>query len=164
MPLPRLRDFPAIALYGFVGFALYNIALNAGEMTISAGMASFIISSEIGIIALLSWLFYGDRLGRAGWLGVLSCIVGVGIIFFSTGSNFQLSSGVLLVFVATLAISIYSVQKPLLQKYNAIQFTTCAIWSGTIFLFFFTPNAIFSVIDKPIYPTLGSPIWVCFQE
>lgn len=56
MPLPRLRDCPLIALSGFIGFTLYNVMLNAGEVTISAGAASFIISSEVGIIAVLSRL------------------------------------------------------------------------------------------------------------
>lgn len=109
MPLPRLWDCPLIALSGFIGFTLYNVMLNAGEVTISAGAASFIISSEVAIIAVLARLFYGERLGKLGWLGVLLCIIGVGIITFSTSDGFQLSLGALLVFTATLAISIYSV-------------------------------------------------------
>lgn len=154
MPLPRSRDLPLIALCGFIGFALYNIMLNAGEVSVSAGAASFIISSEIGIIALLAWLFFGERLGKLGWIGVALCIAGVGIISFATGSGFQLSSGVLLVFVATLSISVYSViQKPLLQRYNAIQFTTYAIWAGTFCLFFFAPKAITAIVNAPIVPT-----------
>ncbi len=49
-------------------------------------------------------------------------------------------------FVATLSISIYSVmQKPLLRRYSAIEFTTYAILAGTFFLFFFAPKALFSI-------------------
>ena len=130
--------------------------LNAGEMTISAGTASFIISSEIGIIALLAWIFLGESLGKIGWIGVISCILGVGIIAFAKDSGFQSSSGALLVFMATLSISIYSViQKPLLRRYSAIQFTTYAIWTGTLFLFFFAPKSIFSVPHAPIGSTLA---------
>lgn len=66
LPLPRLRDLPPIALCGFIGLTIYNFALNAGEMTVSAGTASFIISSEIGIIALLARVFYAERLGKLG--------------------------------------------------------------------------------------------------
>ncbi|SRR5579883_1128020 len=55
MPMPRLQDFPLIALCGFTGFTLYNVMLNTGEMTVSAGVASFIISSQVAIIALLAW-------------------------------------------------------------------------------------------------------------
>ncbi|MCU0533789.1 MAG: DMT family transporter [Hydrococcus sp. Prado102] len=154
--LPSLQDLPLIALCGLIGFTLYNVMLNAGQVTVSAGIASFIISSEVGIIALLAWLFFGERLGKLGWIGVVSCIAGVGIIAFGTGGTFQLSLGVLRVFVATLSISIYSIiQKPLLARYSAIHFTTYAIWSGTLFLFFLAPEAVSSAIHAPIAPTLA---------
>lgn len=144
--LPRSRDFPAIALLGFIGFTIYNIMLNAGEMTVTAGVASFIISSEIGIISLLARLFYNEQLHLKGWLGVLLCIIGVGVIALSKDGTLQFSSGTLLIFLATLSISIYSVmQKPLLQRYSALEFTTYAILAGTFFLFFFAPKAIFSI-------------------
>ncbi|MGH2413487.1 MAG: DMT family transporter, partial [Brasilonema sp.] len=121
MPMPRLRDLPLIAVSGFIGFTLYNVMLNAGEMTLKAGTASFIISSEVGIIALLARLFFGEHLGSRGWIGVVVCIMGVGIISFGTDGRFQLSLGVFQVFIATLSISIYSVmQKPLLNRYSAI--------------------------------------------
>ncbi len=146
MPLPRSRDIPAIAFLGFIGFTIYNIALNAGEMTVTAGIASFIISAEIGIIALLACLFYQEQLHLKGWLGVLLCIVGVGIIALSKDGTLQLSFGTLLVFLATISISIYTVmQKPLLNRYSAVEFTTYAVLAGTFFLFFFAPQAIFSI-------------------
>lgn len=146
MPLPRSKDIPAIAFLGLMGFTVYNIALNAGQITVSPGTASFIISSEIGIISLLAYLFYQEKIQIKGWLGILLCIVGVGIIALSKNGTLQFSSGSLLVFVATLSISIYSVmQKPLLSRYSAIEFTTYAILAGTFFLFFFAPKAIFSI-------------------
>ncbi|KAB8318958.1 DMT family transporter [Tolypothrix campylonemoides VB511288] len=157
MPMPRLRDLPLISLCGFIGFALYNFMLNAGQVTVPAGVASFIISSEVGVIALLAWLIFGERLGKVGWIGVALSIAGIGIISLSgIGGGFQLSVGVLLIFIATLSISLYSVlQKPLLQRYTAIQFTTYAIWAGTIFLFFLAPRAVLSIPHAPIVPTLA---------
>jgi drug/metabolite transporter (DMT)-like permease len=147
MPLPRLRDVPLISLCGFVGFALYNFMLNAGQVTVPAGVASFIISAEVGVIAVL---------GLLGWIGVALCITGVGVISLGPSGGLQLSAGVLLVFMATLSISLYSVlQKPLLRRYTAIQFTTYAIWAGTICLFFFAPQATLSIAHAPIAPTLS---------
>lgn len=156
MSLPRSRDILALAFLGFTGFTVYNIMLNAGEMTVSAGTASFIISAEIGIISLLACLFYGEQLQIKGWLGVFLCIVGVGIIAFSKDGTLQFSTGTLLVFIATLSISIYSVmQKPLLSRYSAIEFTTYAVLAGTFFLFFFAPKAIFSVPSASIDANLA---------
>lgn len=156
MPAPRLRDLPLISSCGFIGFTLYNIMLNAGQVTVPAGVASFIISAQVGVIALLAQLFFRERLGTIGWVGVALCISGIGVISLSGTGGFQLSTGVLLVFVATLSISLYSVlQKPLLQRYTAIQFTTYVIWTGTLFLFLLAPRAVLSVAQAPIAPTLA---------
>ena len=156
VPIPRLRDLPLIAVCGFIGFTLYNFMLNAGQVTVSAGMASFIISSEVGIIALLARLFFGEHLGKSAWIGVVLCVIGVGIISLGTDGKFQLSTGVIQVFIATLSISIYSVmQKPLLRRYKPIQFTTYAIWAGTLFLFFLAPQAVFSIQNASIGSTLS---------
>src|SRR5215472_10533032 len=45
MPLPRGRDMLGLLLSGIVGIAVYNIALNYGELTVSAGIASFLINT-----------------------------------------------------------------------------------------------------------------------
>lgn len=156
MPLPQRQDWPMISLCGLTGFTLYNVFLNAGELTISAGMASFIISSEIGIIALLARLFYHEKLSIPGWFGICLCVAGVAIISLTSSDGLQFSLGALLVFMATLCISVYSViQKPLLQNYTAIQFTTYAIWAGTLFLLLFAPRAVLSTLQAPLGPTLS---------
>ncbi|MEL6935512.1 MAG: DMT family transporter [Cyanobacteria bacterium J06607_17] len=156
MPLPRRQDWPLISLCGLTGFTLYNVFLNAGELTVSAGMASFIISAEIGIIALLAWLFYNETLTLSRWSGIALCVLGVAVISLAGSGSLQFSIGALLVFMATLCISVYSViQKPLLQRYNAIQFTTYAIWAGTLFLLFFAPRALITTLHSPIGPTLA---------
>ena len=42
--LPEARDVPAALLAGLFAFALYNVALNFGQITASAGAASLIIA------------------------------------------------------------------------------------------------------------------------
>ena len=156
MPMPRWRDWPLIGFCGLTGFTLYNIFLNAGQLSVSAGMASFIISSEIGIIALLARLFYKEKLTILGWLGIGLCVTGVAVISLASNGRLQFSSGALLVFLATLCISVYSVaQKSLLQRYTAIQFTTYAIWAGTLMLILSAPHAVLSVLHAPLGPTMS---------
>lgn len=185
MPLPQLRDLPLLAAAGFLGFTLYNLMLNTGETAVPAGTASFIISSEVGVIALLARFFFKERLKWAGWIGVVLCLTGVAVISFGpqlssdvSGPQDQLAAaagvqsaadelrtqaplvtftfGALLVFIATLSVSIYSVmQKPILKRYTPMQFTAYAIWAGTACLFFFAPRAIGSVVGAPIGPTMA---------
>ena len=156
MPLPRGRDLPLISVCGFLGFTVYNVALNAGQVTVASGIASFIISSEIAVIAILARVFFKEQLGKLGWTGVALCLAGIAIIFLRGSENLQLSTGAALVFVATLSISLYSVlQKPLLERYTAIQFTSYAVWTGTACLFLMAPQAVLTVAQAPLYPTMA---------
>ena len=44
MRLPEVRDAPVALLAGLFAFALYNVALNYGQISASAGAASLIIA------------------------------------------------------------------------------------------------------------------------
>ena len=172
MPLPRWRDWPALFALGGVGFTLYNVALNAGEQSVSAGVASFVISSEVAVIAVLATMLLGERIGRRGWAGVALCLMGVGLIAFTNvGAPVPGQSeteaagaspllGALLVFIATLCISLYSVlQKPLFRRYNALQLTTCCIWTGTILLFVMAPHTPGRIAEAAPAATTGCRLY-----
>ncbi|MBO1349686.1 MAG: DMT family transporter [Hormoscilla sp. GUM202] len=156
MPMPKLEDVPLISFCGFIGIAIYNFMLNTGELTVSAGLSSFINSTQAGFIALLAVFFFNEGLKMVGWIGLGLCILGVGIMSFTKGDIVYLSIGILFVFISTLSTSLYSVlQKPLLQKYTVIQFISYAIWVGAICLFFLAPRAVFSVAHAPLTSTLA---------
>lgn len=172
MPLPRKRDWPAIAGLGFVGFAFYNVALNAGEVAIPAGTASLLIASAPIFVALLAMGFFGERLTLLGWGGIALSFVGVAVISIEPESGLQLSASALLVLAAAVAQAVYSVgQKPLLTRYSPLQVTSYAIWAGTAFLLFFLPGllrdfqtastpATLAVVYMGIFPgALGYVSW-----
>ena len=54
MPLPSLRDLPAVLLGGFLGFTVYHVGLAFGQVTVEAGSASLIIASVPVFTALLA--------------------------------------------------------------------------------------------------------------
>ena len=156
MPMPAVGDLPLIGLCGAIGFALYNVMLNVGQQTVPAGVASFVISAEVGVIAVLASMFYRERLGWRGWLGVVLCLAGIGVISLVPERSLTVSVGVLYVFVATHSISFYTVlQKPLLTKYSAIQFTSYAIWAGTSILVCLAPHSLVTATQVPLYPTVA---------
>src|SRR5215470_12578191 len=41
---PKLRDIPGLALTGGIGITFYNLALNYGEVHVTAGAASLLIA------------------------------------------------------------------------------------------------------------------------
>lgn len=146
MPLPRWRDVPGLALTGVIGIALYNIALNTGEVSVSAGISSFLVNVNPIITAGLSMVLLKERLRVWGWGGILVCVLGVSLIFLSTNEEIHFSLGALIILGAALVQSLYIVwQKPYLARYSALQCTTYAIWTGTIVLLVFSPGLATSV-------------------
>ena len=132
--LPRWRDVPRFALTGLIGISLYNLALNSGEVAVSAGVSSLLIASAPIWVALLS-IALGERLTALGWGGVCTSFAGVAMIAAGEGGGIHLSAAALLLAAAALFSAIYIVmQKQLLQTYNALEVTTYSIWAGTIFL------------------------------
>jgi drug/metabolite transporter (DMT)-like permease len=141
MPLPRLRDVPALVITGFIGISLYNVLLNSGEVTVASATASFLIACSPVFLALQAALFLGDRPSSWGWLGIAISFAGVTVIAVGRGSGLHADPRALVVLAAALAQSVYFVtQKPLLRRYTALQFTAYAIWAATLCLLVFSPG------------------------
>ncbi|MFJ7731675.1 DMT family transporter [Lysinibacillus sp. NPDC097231] len=155
-PLPSLKDIPIILLLGFLGFTVYQVALNYGEQTISAGVASLLVSTTPIFTALLAVFFHREKLGLWGWVGSLVGFCGVAFISVGGSSeSYAFNTGIIIVLVASLSESIYFVfQRHYLEKYGAIPFTMYAIWSGTIFMLLFSPGLGEAIMDAPINATL----------
>ncbi|MGE7132827.1 DMT family transporter [Lysinibacillus xylanilyticus] len=155
-PLPVLKDIPIILFLGFLGFTVYQVALNYGEQTISAGVASLLVSTTPIFTALLAVVFYRDKLGLWGWVGSLLGFSGVAFITVGGSTEgFSFNTGIIIVLIASLSESIYFVfQHRYLEKYGAIPFTMYAIWSGTIFMLLFSPGLGEAILDAPINATL----------
>ena len=143
MRLPDRRDLPVIALAGFLGISVYHVALNYGEQTVTAGAAALLISTSPVFTALLSTRFLGERLTPWGWTGVLISFVGAALIAFGEGGGMTFNTDAALILVAAVATSLYFiVSKPPLGRYAATEFTTYAIWAGTIPLLVFLPGLV----------------------
>ncbi|MFJ5565739.1 DMT family transporter [Lysinibacillus xylanilyticus] len=155
-PLPVLKDIPIILFLGFLGFTVYQVALNYGEQTISAGVASLLVSTTPIFTALLAVVFYREKLGLWGWVGSLLGFSGVAFITVGGSTEgFSFNTGIIIVLIASLSESIYFVfQHRYLEKYGAIPFTMYAIWSGTIFMLLFSPGLGEAILDAPINATL----------
>ncbi|CAM4093006.1 EamA family transporter [Bacillus subtilis] len=138
MRLPDLKDIPAIFLLGFLGFALYHILLNIGEKTVSAGVASLLVTTAPIFSAMLSRLFYKEHFGFTKWLGSMISLLGVLLIAFGAGE------------------SIYFVfQARYIKKYGFIPFVTFTIWGGTIPMLVFLPGLGEEMMNASISATLS---------
>ena len=156
MRLPARCDLPMIALTGFITITFYQILLNYGEQTVSAGASSFIVAIVPVFTALMATAFLGERLNRIGWLGVAISFIGVGLISAGQGSGLSFTPGALLVLVAALAEAIgFVLQKPLLKRYTGLELAAYILWSATLFMLVFAPGLPQAITSAPIGATLA---------
>ena len=146
----------ALALAGLFAYALYDVALNRGQLTASAGAASLIIASIPIFTALLAVTFLGERLDALGWSGIVVGCSGIALITLGEGEGSVSTRGALFVLLAALSASVYfAFQKPYLEKYGSLPFTAYAIWAGALLLLPFLPALIGEVRSAPARATLA---------
>ena len=153
--LPEVRDLPAVVLSGLLAFAVYHVALNYGEVTVSAGAAGVLIATAPVFTALLAAAFLGERLGGLGWIGMAVSFAGAVLISVNEGEGFSVNPDAFLVLLSAVCVSVYFVfQRPYLRKYGALAFTTYAIWAGAVFAVPFLPGLLSQTLAAPLGTTL----------
>jgi drug/metabolite transporter (DMT)-like permease len=156
MRMPELRDLPAIFLVGFLAFALYHVALNIGERTVSAGAASLLINTAPIFTALLATAFLGERLRTLGWIGMVVSFLGATLISMGEGEGYGFDLGAIPILLAAVAVSVYLViQRPYLAKYGPLAFTTYAVWAGTLLTVVFAPGLVSDLRTATLEATLA---------
>ncbi len=153
--LPETKDLPATLLSGFLALAVYHVALNYGEITVSAGAAGVLIATAPVFTALLAMFFLKERLRTLGWAGMAVSFAGAAVISLDEGQGFALDPGAFLILLSAVCVSVYFVfQRPYLRKYGALAFTTYAIWAGTVFTLPYLPGLASQALVAPAGTTL----------
>lgn len=156
MRLPDARDLPMIALAGLLGITIYHVSLNFGEQTVTAGAAALLISASPIFTALMSSAWLKERLSVWGWAGVIVSFAGVALITLGEGRAFAFEPGAMLVLLAAIATSaFFIVSKRTLKRYNALEYTTYAIWAGTLPMLFFAPGLVRQFPSASLESTLA---------
>ncbi|MCY7949444.1 DMT family transporter [Bacillus inaquosorum] len=156
MRLPDMKDIPAIFFLGFLGFALYHSLLNIGEKTVSAGVASLLVTTAPIFSAMLSCLFFREHFGFTKWIGSIISLFGVSLIAFGTGDYTYSLKGIVVILLAAFSESIYFVFQPrYIKKYGFIPFVTFTIWGGTVPMLVFLPGLSGEMINASMNATLS---------
>lgn len=146
-----------IALTGFLGFTVYNLALNAGSTRVTAASASFVGGIVPVFSALAAVIFLRERLRATAWAGILISFLGTAVIGAGEGGGgLRLEPAVLLVLLAALAqAGFFVLQKPLLAHMSALEYTVAAMWAGTLFLLPALPDLAGRVLHAQLAATLA---------
>lgn len=120
---------------GAIGISLYNILLNTGQQTVTAGAASFIINLQGVLTALLAMLFLGERFNQWAWFGTLICLTGTTLIAWGLPGGIELGAGATLVLGAAACSGVsFVLQRPLVAKYGAMTSAAINVLMGGLFL------------------------------
>lgn len=173
--LPEIKDIPIILACGLIGISLYNVAVNIGRTTVTAGSTSMILNCYPIFVAILSACCLKECISKSKWAGFLISFIGIIFIGLGESNGFNLTSGIILILFAAVANSLYDViQKHLLGKYSPLELTSYFIWSGTFFLLLFSGmlvqdlhsasiSSILAVVYLGVFPSaIGYLLWSRF--
>jgi len=162
--LPSARDAGRFIICGGIGIALYNGLLNAGQQTVSASAASFIVNTVPILTALFATIFADERFDRWGWVGALTGFAGVGLIAGAQPGGLSFGSGAFLVFGSAVAQAIFFIiQRPLVQRHGALASTAYTMLAGTLMLIPWMPNGLTALAaPETSLATVGSVVALAF--
>lgn len=147
---PTAKEFIQLFFIGFFGIGLYMIALNTGEITVSASVTSFIIGMNPIVSLFWAMLFFGEKMRLKRWVGVAISVIGLLIIAGSDLYAAKLGWGMLYLIFAVICAGMYNVaQKPLLQKFHPIEVAAITAWSGMIAMLPFFPAMMHQIPTAP---------------
>jgi drug/metabolite transporter (DMT)-like permease len=132
---PSLADSARFVICGLVGIAFYNGLLNAGEQTVSAGAAAFIINAVPILTAILAAAFLRERITAFGLVAMLISSVGVALIALDQPGGLSFETGATMVLGAAACQATYFVLlRPLVARYGPLQCTAYTFLAGALFL------------------------------
>jgi len=143
-------------LLGVIGMGVYHIALNMGEQTVSAGIASFIIALSPVFATLYATLVLHEKLLPLGWLGVFLSFVGIVLIALGEVEHAKFDFGIIYILISTCASSIYLISaKHLLTRINSLHLTFFMLVGGTLTTMLFLPQLIKDIFSADSNATLA---------
>jgi drug/metabolite transporter (DMT)-like permease len=147
--LPAAKDLPLIVLCGASGMAAYQLLLNWGEVHVPAGTASLLVAIAPVFSVLLAAGFLGEKLRARTVLGSVIALAGAAVIAVASGQT-GVSVNALVVLAAALVQGVYHfASKPLLARYTGMEVACYAMWTGTVLVLPFAPDAIGRLAHVP---------------
>jgi drug/metabolite transporter (DMT)-like permease len=140
---PSWADLVRFLACGLIGIALYNALLNAGQRTVTAGAASFIVNTVPIITAVLATVLLGERFTLWGWIGTVISFAGIGLIASGQPGGLSFGAGASLVLAAAGCQAAYFIlQRPLVPRYGALTCTAYTLLAGALLLAPWLPEAL----------------------
>jgi drug/metabolite transporter (DMT)-like permease len=159
-PLPPRRALAGITVCGVLWFGVYNVALNAAERHIDAGIAALLVNVGPIFIAILAGVVLKEGFPRLLFVGCVVSFAGAALIGIAgSGHHHDASWGAALCIIAALAYSAGVVaQKPVLGDASPLAVTWLACTIGTISCVPYAP----SLVSELGHATVGEAWWIVY--
>lgn len=141
--LMPIADLVTCIACGVLGAAGYSVLLNLGQVTVSAGAASFLIKTESIWMAILAVLMLKEAFNIWAWAGTLIGFIGIGLIVNAQPGGIALGGGAAFVLAAAICSAIgFVLQRKLVQRYGALHVASIMLIAAAVTLFPWLPTAI----------------------
>ncbi|AOK30356.1 MULTISPECIES: DMT family transporter [Burkholderia] len=154
--LPSSRHIPRLVACAAFGVAAYNMLLNIGQQTVSAGAASFIVNTVPVITALLAILFLGERFRFWAWAGTAISFAGIAVIASGQPGGLRFGNGATLVLAAAACqAAFFILQRPAVVAYGGPVCAALVVCFGAVCLAPWLPTALRQAAAAPASVTLA---------
>lgn len=158
--LPLRRDVPYYFLLGILGFTVYQLALNFGELRVSAGAASLLIATVPAMTAVLAHFMLRERMSGMAWLGSAVAFVGVTLIVLGDSAGVAFNPFALFILLAAVATTFFTIlQRPMFLRYEPVEVVAFATWAGTLPMLVFLPG-FWQSIEGAGPPALAATLYI----
>ena len=141
-PMP-IADLITCVACGVLGAAGYSVLLNLGQVTVSAGAASFLIKTESIWMAILAVVMLKEAFNIWAWAGTLICFVGIGLIANAQPGGIALGGGAAFVLAAAICSAIgFVLQRRLVKQHGALHVASIMLISAALTLLPWLSTAI----------------------
>jgi drug/metabolite transporter (DMT)-like permease len=141
--LMPIADLMTSVACGVLGAAGYSVLLNLGQVTVSAGAASFLIKTESIWMAILAVLMLKETFNIWAWAGTLIGFGGIGLIANAQPGGIALGGGAAFVLAAAICSAIgFVLQRKLVQQYGALHVASIMLIAAALTLSPWLPTAV----------------------
>ncbi len=152
-----LQEIGLVLVIGPLGIAGYSILLNYGELWLTAGIASFIVSMTPVFSSLLALGVLNEQATPRLFLGLTTSVLGLCLIAWGESNGVGNGWAVLLVFMAVLFGAAQSLaQKVLLRHWSSIELVTISMWAAVLPLSYYSHDVI-----SGIQTGSHNGLWAC---
>lgn len=159
-PLPPRRTLGRIVICGVLWFGVYNVALNAAERHVDAGIAALLVNVGPIFIAILAGAVLKEGFPRLLLVGCVVAFAGAALIGVA-GAKHHVGAGwgIALCIIAALSYAVGVIaQKPVLAHASALSVTWLACTVGAVSCLPYTPGLIHALG----HVTAGQTLWIVY--